>query len=39
VAGIALFNKGKVLEYRTYQLDEQLTVIVDEKGVNALAGS
>lgn len=33
---ITLLNKGKALKYRTYQLDEQPTVIVDEKGINAI---
>lgn len=33
---ITLLNKGKALEYRTYQLDEQPAVIVDEKGINAI---
>lgn len=33
---VTLLNKGKVLEYRTYQLDEQPAVIVDEKGINAI---
>ncbi len=33
---ITLLSKGKSLEYRTYQLDEQPAVIVDEKGINAI---
>lgn len=33
---VTLLNKGKVLEYRTYQLDEQPAVIADEKGINAI---
>ncbi len=33
---ITLLSKGKALEYRTYQLDEQPAVIVDEKGINAI---
>jgi len=33
---ITLLNKGKALEYRTYQLDEQPAIIADEKEINAL---
>jgi transposase len=33
---ITLLNEGKALEYRTYQLDEQPAIIVDEKGINAI---
>ena len=31
---ITLLNEGKVLSYRTYQLDEQPAIIADEKGIN-----
>ena len=33
---VTLLNKGKALEYRTYQLDEHPADIVDEKGINAV---
>ncbi len=33
---ITLLSKGKALKYRTYQLDEQPAVIVDEKSINTI---
>jgi len=33
---VTLLNKGKPLDYRTYQPDEQPAIITDEKGINVV---